>query len=352
MSIGVLHHAAGLFIAADVPIPGFPVSTASNLPDLYIHLDARAPWHDLPVEEFYRADYLNADGQPMVTVGRASGGVRFQYGDGTLVWIDDEGRRVWCRPAPGATLEDTAVYLTGPILGFVLRERGHVALHASAVKIGDAALAIVGPHGAGKSTTAAALATRGFPLISDDVLHMRKAAAGWSAEPYAYGLRLWPDAVRLVLGPGVSLPRLTPTWDKRLLRVDAFAVTAAADPVAVCAILFIEEASQEADVQRFVPLGRAEAVVRLAANSSASHLLDDSGRAREFHALADLVRSVSSIQTLVRDGPDSFAACIDRVERWATGAARVSSCALLTGTAAAPPAPGDAARRSTHAVRD
>jgi hypothetical protein len=317
-----MHHAAGLFIAADAPIPGFPVAPASSPPDLYIHLDSRAPWHHLPVEEFYRADYLSADHQPMVTVGRTSCGFRFQYADGTLVWIDGKGTRVWCRSAPGATLEDTAVYLTGPILGFILRQLGHVALHASAVKIGDAALAIVGAHGAGKSTTAAALATRGFPLISDDVLHVRKTSGGWMAEPYAYGLRLWPEAVSLVLGPDVSLPRLTPTWNKRLLGVDAFAVTAAAEPVAVRAILFIDDVEPEADAPRCQPLGPAEAVVRLASHSSASHLLDDTARAREFHALADLVRSVGSIQAMARSRQDSFATCIDRVLQWATGAAR------------------------------
>jgi hypothetical protein len=322
LSIGALHHAAGLFIAADAPIPGLPVAPASSPPDLYIHLDSHAPWHHLPVEEFYRADYLNADQEPMVTVGRASGGFRFMYADGTLVWIDAHGRRVWCRSAAGATLEDTAVYLTGPILGFVLRQRGHVALHASAVKIGDAALAIVGAHGAGKSTTAAALATRGFPLISDDVLHVRKAASAWMAEPYASGLRLWPEAVSLVLGPDVSLPRLTPTWNKRLLRVDAFDVTAAIAPVAVRAILFVEEAEPAAAAPRFVSLGPAESVVRLATHSSSSHLLDDSARAREFHALADFVRSVRSLQAMARGGQDSFAACIDRVEQWAAEAAR------------------------------
>jgi hypothetical protein len=322
LSTGAVHRAAGLVIAADAPIPGLPITTANAPPDLYIHLDSPPPWQHLPVEEFYRAEYLNTDRQPMVTVGRASCGFRFQYADGTLVWVERGGTHAWCRSATGATLEDTATYLTGPILGFILRQRGDVALHASAVKIGDAALAIVGPHGAGKSTTAAALATRGFPLISDDVLHVRKTASAWMAEPYASGLRLWPEAVSLVLGPDVSLPRLTPTWDKRLLRVDAFDVTAAIDPVAVRAILFLEEAEPAAVAPCLHPLGPAESVVRLATHSSASHLLDDSARAREFHALADLVGSVRHVQAMTRSWQDSFAACIDRVEHWAAEAAR------------------------------
>jgi hypothetical protein len=319
-----LHRAAGLVIAADAPIPGLPITTANSTPDLFIHLDSPPPWHDLPVAEFYRSDYLNADRRPMVTVGRTGCGFRFQYADGTEVWIESDGTRAWCRSAAGATLDDTAVYLTGPVLGFILRQRGYVALHASAVQIGDAALAIVGPHGAGKSTTAAALATRGFPLISDDVLHVRRTPSGWVAEPYAHGLRLWPEAVSLVLGRDVSLPRLTPTWDKRLLSVEASDLTAATEPVAVRAILFVEEAETEADAPRFIPLGAAETVVRLAAHSSASHLLDDSGRAREFHALVDLVRNVRGVLAMTRGCEDSFAAGIDRVQQWAVEAARGS----------------------------
>jgi hypothetical protein len=321
LTIGALHRAAGLIIAADAPIPGLPATTASRPPDLFIHLDSSAPWHDLPVEEFYRSEYLNADREPLVTVGRTSRGFRFQYADGTVVWIEKNGRQAWCRSAPGAALEDTAIYLTGPVLGFILRLRGQLALHASAVQIGGGALAIVGPHGAGKSTIAAALVTRGFALIADDVLHVRGMASGWMAEPYAYGLRLWPDAVGLVRGPGASLPRLTPTWDKRVLEVDGINLTAAAEPVALRAILFIEDAEPaNEDAPFFSALGAAETVVRLAAHSSASHLLDEAARAREFDSLVDLVRNVRSVQAMTRGGKASFQAGIDRIQYWAADA--------------------------------
>ena len=208
------------------------------------------------------------------------------------------------------------------MLGFILRQRGHLALHASAVQIGGGALAIVGPHGAGKSTIAAALVTRGLPLIADDVLHLRKTASAWMAEPYAYGLRLWPDAVSMVLGQGASLPRLTPTWDKRLLEVDGINVTAAAEPVALRAILFMDDGEPGNDTPSFIPLGSAETVVRLAAHSSASHLLDGSARAREFQSLVDLVRSIPSVQAITRGGAGAFQDGIDRIEHWAADAVK------------------------------
>ena len=207
LNTSVLHRAAGLIIAADAPIPGLPAASSGLSPEIHIHLDSLAPWRDLPGVEVHRSDYVDASDRPVVTVDRSPCGFFFSYADGTAVWIDTDGSNIWCTRSPGSTIEDLATYLTGPILGFVLRRRGHLSLHASAVQVGDGAMILVGRHGAGKSTIAAALAARGCALITDDVLHVRKTAAGWVADPFASGLKLWPDASALVLGPAVSLPR-------------------------------------------------------------------------------------------------------------------------------------------------
>ena len=68
------------------------------------------------------------------------------------------------------TYADAAVYLLGPVLGFVMRLRGIVPLHASAVMIGTGATVFVGDAGAGKSTTAGAFAALGYGVLSDDLL--------------------------------------------------------------------------------------------------------------------------------------------------------------------------------------
>lgn len=319
MSTGILHRAAGLNIAADAPIPGLPRTGANGIADLHFHLDSPAPWRDVPVEVFYRADHGDARQRPMVTVGRAAHGFHFSYADGTAVWIDTAGTHVWCSRAPGATIEDLATYLTGPILGFVLRRRGYLSLHASAVQTGTGATIMAGPHGAGKSTIAAALALRGCPLITDDVLHVRKTAAGWMAEPFAGGLKLWPDSVALVLGPAVSLPRLTPTWNKRALGVDRFGVSAALAPVTVRSILFLEWSDCERAEPVFATLGTAETVVRLAAHGSSAHLLDAADREREFHAIADLARGMRASRAVLPPDPRGFGTCVDRVHQWAAG---------------------------------
>ena len=190
----VLHDAAGLTIAANVAIPGLPAAVVPRSPDIRIYADSRPAWADLPFNTFHSSPHTTRNGTPIVTVGQATAGFHFDYADGTDVWMDAAGTEIWCTDAPGATLADTATYLTGPILGFALRRRGALALHASAVATDSGALLLVGPHGAGKSTTAAAFTARGCPLITDDVMHLRRGESGWLAERYQTGIRLWPDS--------------------------------------------------------------------------------------------------------------------------------------------------------------
>jgi len=318
LTTAILHRAAGLIIAADAPIPGLPAAPVGLSPEIHIHLDSPAPWRDLPVDEFHRSDYVDAGDRPVVTVGRSPCGFLFSYADGTSVWIDTDGTDIWCTRSPDSTIEDLATYLTGPIFGFVLRRRGHVSLHASAVQVGNGAMILVGPHGAGKSTIAAALAARGCALVTDDVLHVRKTAAGWVAEPFASGLKLWPDASALVLGPAVSLPRLTPTWDKRSLGLKQFGVIAAPGPVMVQSVLFLEWSDSDRVEPSLETIGAAETVVRLATHGSAAHLLDDRQRAQEFHTYAGLATSVRVKRAVLSRRRDAFPTCIDRIHRWAS----------------------------------
>ena len=62
---------------------------------------------------------------------------KFCYADETEFVVDKAGTEVWAAWREPLTLEDTATYLLGPVMGFVMLLRGVVCLHASAVAIGD-----------------------------------------------------------------------------------------------------------------------------------------------------------------------------------------------------------------------
>src|SRR5439155_24208272 len=111
-------------------------------------------------ELWYTSPDQDDRGSPNLTAWKMARQAYFKlhYSDGTEFIIDRKGTEVWCVWPDTLTLEDAVVYLLGPVLGFVLRLRGITCLHASAISVGDRAVVLLGPAGAGKSTTAAAFA--------------------------------------------------------------------------------------------------------------------------------------------------------------------------------------------------
>jgi hypothetical protein len=241
-------------------------------------------------ELYHQSERLNGQSRPLVKVWRLLSGkyYGFDYADGTAIAVEASGSAVWATWPSAATIEDTATYLLGPILGFVLRLRGVPCLHASAIAMGDKAIAIVGPSGAGKSATAAAFAQLGFRVLSDDVVPLY--GSGFDVQPAYPRIRLWPGAVSALFGSADALPRITPSWDKRYLDLNANGrFQSKALPLA--AIYFLSGRSQTADAH-VAPISPLEGMVRLVANTYANSLLSSSMRAEEFDALANLIQAV------------------------------------------------------------
>jgi hypothetical protein len=78
------------------------------------------------------------------------------------------GRAIAYELEPAAGPGDVAAFLIGTAFGVLLHQRGLVVLHASGVELNGRAALFLGASGAGKSTLAAALAQRGYPLVTDD----------------------------------------------------------------------------------------------------------------------------------------------------------------------------------------
>jgi hypothetical protein len=73
-----------------------------------------------------------------------------------------------------------AEVLLNTILTNFLTRHGYAMLHASALVKGDRILLLMGPHGAGKSTTALRFALNGYKLLSDSMVYVGEhAGALW-----------------------------------------------------------------------------------------------------------------------------------------------------------------------------
>ena len=104
-------------------------------------------------------------------------------GQDVYLWWDDigkvkisEGKQVTVEVI--ADLDDSTKiniipFLLGPVMSLLLHQRGFLILHGSSVKVNGEAICFLGHRGNGKSTTAIHLYTRGYPLVTDDILAIK-----------------------------------------------------------------------------------------------------------------------------------------------------------------------------------
>ena len=293
----VSHVVYGLRLAANIALPGLSPGVESGVFDVRIWLKE---WSTFPssfpesIEIFYRSSDLTADGQPNLRVGLLPGGdyFGFFYGDGVRFAIERWGREVWGDWPENYTLEDACTYLTGPVIGFVLRLRGVTCLHASAVAVSEQAIALVGIPGAGKSTTAAAFALCGFPVIADDVVALAAHGQNFLVPPGYPRVNLWPDSVRALFGSEEALPRITPTWQKRYMALGLNGLGFSTKPLPLRAIYLLGEREAALATPVVEEVAASDALVALVANTYVNYLLDRDMRSREFDVLSRVVAGI------------------------------------------------------------
>ena len=295
----LLYRAYGLSISSNTPILGLlPDPARRERTDLTLEIGDEPEWvsralrlpsfcyHQLPAEP------LTEDPAFIVTALGAMEFFELTYTDGTRFVVDAAGTRVWGTWAPPLVFEDLATYLLGPVMGFVLRRRGVTPLHASAVSVAGHAIVLTGAAQAGKSTTAAAIALRGVPVLCEDVSALKESTGGFSIEPAYPRVCVWPDAVQKLLGQEDALPRLTPNWEKRFLPLDGVQAKFEAERQPLGAVYLFSARTTQSDAPRVEEVGPREALLELVQNTYMNWLLDRKQRAEEFDLLARLVARV------------------------------------------------------------
>lgn len=178
-----------------------------------------------------------ADGTPDVSVetgevperlggGAREGGFYQVEPERVLLWMPGEarflvenGRQIRVQPAGGGDPAEIRRLLLSSPLGALLRQRGLMVLHASAVAIDGAGVLFIGGPNSGKSTLAARFLEAGGRVLSDDIAAVRFASDGqlW-IEPGWAELKLWPDSLAALGRDQALLPRIRPDSGKRVLR--------------------------------------------------------------------------------------------------------------------------------------
>jgi hypothetical protein len=293
----VFHSLYGLRLSANIAVPGLPVLTnLDGVADIRIWLGEKAsPITSAisPSDIFYVSRAKDTNGEPILQAAAVAGGsyVALLYSDGTRFALERNGREVFADWPDPLTLEDSSPCLIGPVLGVVLRLRGIFPLHASAVSIDDHAIALMGPAGAGKSTTAGAFARCGHRVISDDVVALRQDGSRFVIPPGYPRLNLWAESVHAIFGAKATLPLISPSWDKHFMPLDQESQFETRSlPLGAIYVLQEREAGLAAPIVEKVT--GAEAFVAVLRNTYMNHLPDQKMRCREFEVLTRVLAQV------------------------------------------------------------
>ena len=211
------------------------------------------------------------------------------------------------RRLPRATLRHL---LLDQVLPLTLPLRGRLALHASAVHVpGLGAIAFAGPAGCGKSTLAAALASRGCEVVADDCLLF---AAGSTATvvPGYPGVRLWPDSARTLRLSRRSDRPVAHYTRKRRVGGRLIRFRRAPAPLAAMFVLGKRRIGRESRARSLSARDRLMALVPYA---WLMDVADPAALARVFDQLHAVVSSVPVVRLHVRDGRRTVLRAADEV---------------------------------------
>jgi hypothetical protein len=264
-------------------------------------VDATGGWTDESPEQGWRMWRLD------------DGYYRIAYADGTDFIINAEGTTISATWHDPLTVDDTATYLLGPVLRRVLGLRGVLCLHASAIVIDGRAVVLAGQRGAGKSTTAAALAARGMPVLSDDLVALLPCGEKFLVQPGYRLLRLWPDVSEALCGRADALPCLTPNWDKRFLALSE--QTFAPSPVPLSAIYLFDQARAGEDAPFADTLSPRDALIGLITNSRSHAPLNSSLLANEYRMLGRVRQAVTIRRLVPHESLDRLQRLCDVIEQ-------------------------------------
>jgi hypothetical protein len=246
-----------------------------------------------------------------VSLYRSPAGLHFVYDDTGSFLVSADGGAVLWAPVPGASVDAAALDLTGRVLAGALHLRGELVLHASAVAIEGAAVALIGPKRRGKSTLAAALVRSGARLLTDDTL-----AVGGSppcARPGVHHIRLHGDAMRAVGRPADEAAGVKHTITE--LTMDRLATGTV--PLAA---VYLPEAGPSDAVPARVRFPPRLASLVLVNNAKLGPLLRGGEAPVLLQRAAALARAVPAYRLEFPAGLDRLADVADAVLRWHGGA--------------------------------
>lgn len=213
------------------------------------------------------------------------------------LYLDD--RRLVTTPSPAEALATLLWHLNRSAVGSA---PGHLIVHAAALEHGGGAILLPAASGSGKTTLAAGLVKAGMGYLSDEVaaIHPTTLAVTPYPKPLTVKVGSWDVLAGLApLAADVPGPYREQQWhvDPRAIRPGSIAAPCRPR-------LLVFPCYRPGAATRLVPLGRAEAVVRLATHTFSR----PEPAQRGLDVLAEVVRACDAFTLVVGDLDEACAA--------------------------------------------
>lgn len=160
----------------------------------------------LIASELHFPELIEAEGIPDVTIifSKDNSADEIQHNGGNNCrgkipgvgeFLIQEGQKITIFPAPNTEEDLLRITILGTAMCMLLRQRGLLVIHASCIRIKDKAVAFMGGSGWGKSTIALTFHTKGYNVLTDDVLPIEVTDDSVMVYPAYSQFKLFPQAL-------------------------------------------------------------------------------------------------------------------------------------------------------------
>ena len=193
-----------------------------------------------------------------------------------------------CFPAPFVTDATPSHLYLNQVRPLMLCRQGVLVFHASAVEVGNQAVAFMAESGRGKSTLAANFSVNEYRFLTDDGLVVKEADGRYFALPSHPSIRLWADSEEALVPPSSKPePAVHFTSKSRFMAGDSMAFCD--QPRRLARVYFLGDG--RADDITFERLSASEALVELVRHSFLLDIEDKALLASHFDRIAQLAQA-------------------------------------------------------------
>ncbi len=232
----------------------------------------------VPAPEIYRSRRVATDGTPSLILRQHGDTIAFCLPDGTHLVLRPDQIEAYAADERQQTMAE--ICLLGTVLSYLREREGIPVLHASVVAVEGKGVAFLAGNGGGKSSLAAALMQKGYPLVSDDLLPILTHSGRYVAAAGYPQMRFWPQEARFFVDESNKLERVHPDLEKRRVPVGLHGFGSFCAHALPLSAIYLPERHPAAELQarvEIVPVPPREALVALTSQLFIRPLLAEFG---------------------------------------------------------------------------